>query len=74
MYDAVLVLLDAVGRLLRKKPDIFRGPTRRNANSNVSRILDCNPKGKQINPFEHGDKISRMIKKVLKIVKVCKKN
>ncbi|KAI5647012.1 receptor family ligand binding region domain-containing protein [Phthorimaea operculella] len=62
MYDAVQVLVDAVMRLLRKKPDIFRGTMRRNANQNTSKIIDCNPKGK-ITPYEHGDKISRMIKK-----------
>ncbi|XP_028032174.1 glutamate receptor 1-like [Bombyx mandarina] len=62
MYDAVQVLVDAIVRLLRKKPDILRGTIRRNANVNTSRIIDCNPKGK-ITPYEHGDKISRMIKK-----------
>ncbi|XP_052752544.1 glutamate receptor 1-like [Galleria mellonella] len=62
MYDAVQVLVDAILRLLRKKPDILRGTMRRNANLNTSRIIDCNPKGK-ITPYEHGDKISRMIKK-----------
>ncbi|XP_049886195.1 glutamate receptor 1-like isoform X1 [Pectinophora gossypiella] len=62
MYDAVQVLVDAILRLLRKKPDILRGTMRRNANINASRVIDCNPKGK-ITPYEHGDKISRMIKK-----------
>ncbi|XP_030021689.2 glutamate receptor 1 [Manduca sexta] len=62
MYDAGLVLVDSILRLLRKKPDILRGSqSRRNANANASAI-DCNPKGK-IMPYEHGDKISRMIKK-----------
>lgn len=63
MYDAVQVLVDAILRLLRKKPDILRGTMRRSSNMNSSRIIDCNPKGK-ITPYEHGDKISRMIKKV----------
>ncbi|XP_060809791.1 glutamate receptor 1-like [Amyelois transitella] len=62
MYDAVQVLVDAIFRLLRKKPDILRSTMRRNANLNTSRAIDCNPKGK-ITPYEHGDKISRMIKK-----------
>ncbi|KAJ0183994.1 hypothetical protein K1T71_000417 [Dendrolimus kikuchii] len=62
MYDAVQVLVDAILRLLRKKPDFLRGTIRRNSNANTSRIIDCNPKGK-ITPYEHGDKISRMIKK-----------
>ncbi|RVE51009.1 hypothetical protein evm_004300 [Chilo suppressalis] len=62
MYDAVQVLVDAILRLLRKKPDLLRSTMRRNTNLNTSRIIDCNPKGK-ITPYEHGDKISRMIKK-----------
>ncbi|CAG9782114.1 unnamed protein product [Diatraea saccharalis] len=61
MYDAVQVLIDAILRLIRKKPDLWRGSIRRNTTNN-SRIIDCNPKGK-ITPYEHGDKISRMIKK-----------
>lgn len=64
MYDAVQVLVDAIIRLMRKKPDILRSTLRRNANLNSSKILDCNPKGKVVSPYEHGDKISRMIKKV----------
>lgn len=63
MYDGVQVLVDAITRLLRKKPDIFRASMRRNANANATRIIDCNPKGKAT-PLEHGDKISKMIKKV----------
>ncbi|XP_053623555.1 glutamate receptor 1-like [Plodia interpunctella] len=63
MYDAVQVLVDAIIRLMRKKPDILRSTLRRNANLNSSKILDCNPKGKVVSPYEHGDKISRMIKK-----------
>lgn len=66
MYDAVQVLIDAILRLLRKKPDILRSTIRRNANLNNTRIMDCNPKGK-LTPYEHGDKISRMIKKVRKL-------
>ncbi|XP_021197940.3 glutamate receptor 1 isoform X1 [Helicoverpa armigera] len=60
-YDAVQVLIDAVLRLMRKKPDILRATLRR-ASQNNSKIMDCNPKNKLI-PFEHGEKISRMIKK-----------
>lgn len=59
MYDAGQVVVDSVTRLIRKKPELFRASMRRN----VSRIIDCNPKGK-VTPFEHGDKISKMIKKV----------
>ncbi|XP_028156300.1 glutamate receptor 1-like [Ostrinia furnacalis] len=62
MYDAVQVLIDAVMRLMRKKPDVLRSTIRRNANLNSSKTMDCSPKGK-LTPYEHGDKISRMIKK-----------
>ncbi|XP_075991203.1 glutamate receptor 1-like [Anticarsia gemmatalis] len=62
MYDAVQVLIDAIIRLMRKKPEILRQTLRRSANFNASRLLDCTPKGK-VAPYEHGDKISRMIKK-----------
>ncbi|KAJ8736978.1 hypothetical protein PYW07_000249 [Mythimna separata] len=60
-YDAVQVLIDAILRLMRKKPDILRATLRR-ASLNNSKIMDCNPKTKLI-PFEYGEKISRMIKK-----------
>ncbi|XP_068623895.1 glutamate receptor 1-like [Battus philenor] len=60
MYDGVQVLVDAIFRLVRKKPDIFRGLSRRSAITN--RTLDCNPKD-GVRPYEIGDKISRLIKK-----------
>lgn len=65
MYDTVQVLVDSILRLVRKKPDLFRASIRRNAaqlNLNNS-TAECDPKNK-MTPYEHGDKISRMIKKV----------
>ncbi|XP_059057646.1 glutamate receptor 1-like [Achroia grisella] len=62
--DAVHVLVDSILRLLRKKPDVFRNFMRRNAMANnTNKTLDCNPKQGKIIPYEHGDKISRLIKK-----------
>lgn len=63
MYDAIQVLTDAFLRLQRKKPEIIRSSMRRIVNLNHTKVLDCNLE-KQISPFEHGEKISRMIKKV----------
>ncbi|KAM3969050.1 LOW QUALITY PROTEIN: glutamate receptor 1 [Aphomia sociella] len=63
MYDGVQVLMDALGRLWRKKPDAFRSALRRAAGqANSTKVIDCNP-GSWVVPFEHGDKISRLIKK-----------
>ncbi|CAH2103908.1 unnamed protein product [Euphydryas editha] len=62
MYDAVQVLIDSILRMLRKKPDFLRGTMRRNANTNNSKIIDCNPNNK-IAPYEYGERISRMIKR-----------
>lgn len=63
MYDAVQVLVDAILRALRKKPDMLRSTTRRNLNQNSNKSMECTPNG-NISPYEHGDKISKMIKKV----------
>lgn len=63
MYDGVQVLIDAIFRLLRKKPDILRGLTRRSARSSSNKTLDCFPKI-GTGTYEIGDKISRLIKKV----------
>ncbi|XP_013149588.1 PREDICTED: glutamate receptor 1-like [Papilio polytes] len=62
MYDGVQVLIDAIFRLLRKKPDILRGLTRRSARSSSNKTLDCFPKI-GTGTYEIGDKISRLIKK-----------
>ncbi|XP_063546878.1 glutamate receptor 1 [Cydia strobilella] len=64
MYDGVQVLMDALGRLSRKKPDAFRNALRRAAGqANSTKVIDCNPGKNWVIPFEHGDKISRLIKK-----------
>ncbi|XP_045510361.1 glutamate receptor 1-like isoform X1 [Colias croceus] len=64
MYDGVQVLMDALGRLWRKKPDAFRAALRRAAAlANTTKVIDCNPGKGWVVPFEHGDKISRLIKK-----------
>lgn len=68
MYDAVFVLVEAFNKLLRKKPDLFRNNFRRGQIfNNGSRGLDCNTSGGWVTPWEHGDKISRFIRKVPKI-------
>lgn len=65
MYDAVFVIVEAFNKLLRKKPDVFRGALRRGqAFSNGSRALDCNASRGWVTPWEHGDKISRLLRKV----------
>ncbi|XP_034839785.1 glutamate receptor 1-like isoform X1 [Maniola hyperantus] len=64
MYDGVQVLMDALGRLWKKKPDAFRSALRRAAAlANSTKVIDCNPGKSWVVPFEHGDKISRLIKK-----------
>ncbi|GLV33707.1 Glutamate receptor IB [Carabus blaptoides fortunei] len=65
MYDAVFVLVEAFNKLLRKKPDLFRNNFRRGLIfNNGSRGLDCNTSGGWVTPWEHGDKISRFLRKV----------
>nr|QZH55032.1 ionotropic glutamate receptor 11 [Achelura yunnanensis] len=63
MYDAVHLVIDAIFRIFRKKPDVFRSVLRRNSNLNSSKMIDCDPSGQGMSPYDHGDKISRMIKK-----------
>lgn len=63
MYDAVQVLVDAILRLLRKRPDILRGLSRRSTNLGSNKSLNCDPQEKYL-AYEIGDKISRLIKKV----------
>lgn len=36
-------------------------------NANANRVLDCNTSKGWVNPWEHGDKISRYLRKVLHI-------
>ncbi|XP_077301920.1 glutamate receptor 1-like [Arctopsyche grandis] len=64
MYDAVFVLIEAFNRLMRKKQESMRTNSRRaQIFSNTSRSLDCTSKG-WVTPWEHGDKISRLLRKV----------
>lgn len=62
MYDAVFVLVEAFNKMLRKKPDVFRNNLRRF--NNGTKVLDCNASGGWVTPWEHGDKISRFLRKV----------
>ncbi|XP_029044649.1 glutamate receptor 1 isoform X1 [Osmia bicornis bicornis] len=68
MYDAVFVLVEAFNKFLRKKPD--RSNVRRtgipgsNQITNGTRALDCNSSRGWVTPFEYGDKISRLLRKV----------
>lgn len=68
MYDAVFVLVEAFNKLLRKKPDMFRNNLRRGQIfNNGSRGIDCNTSRGWVTPWEHGDKISRFLRKVSSI-------
>ncbi|XP_043461147.1 glutamate receptor 1 isoform X2 [Leptopilina heterotoma] len=68
MYDAVFVLVEAFNKFTRKKPD--RSNQRRtgvpvpNTPINATRSLDCNPNQGWVTPWEHGDKISKLLRKV----------
>lgn len=65
MYDAVFVLVEAFNKLLRKKPDLFRNNFKRGQIfNNGSRGIDCNTSKGWVTPWEHGDKISRFLRKV----------
>ncbi|CAH1170158.1 unnamed protein product [Phaedon cochleariae] len=66
MYDAVFVLAEAFNKVLRKKPDLFRNNVRRGVNysNSTTKALDCNVNGGWVTPWEHGDKISRFLRKV----------
>lgn len=59
MYDAVLVLIEAFNKFIKKKIGV----------NSTKRSLDCNT-GNQSNgwvtPWEHGDKISKFLRKVKK--------
>lgn len=75
MYDAVFVLVETFNKILRKKPDVFRSYALRRSlmsggNKTVSnttsavRMLDCNTSAGWVTPWEHGDKITRYMRKV----------
>lgn len=42
-------------------------PNANNANAQTNRVLDCNTSKGWVNPWEHGDKISRYLRKVFHI-------
>ncbi|KAH8364845.1 hypothetical protein KR084_012569, partial [Drosophila pseudotakahashii] len=76
MYDAVFVLVEAFNRILRKKPDQFRsnhlqrrshggGSSSSSTGTNdSSALLDCNTSKGWVTPWEQGEKISRVLRKV----------
>lgn len=76
MYDAVFVLVEALNNVLKKKPDQFRAYTARRGIQQQqainalhagghARALDCNMTKGWAGPWEHGDKISRLLRKVI---------
>ncbi|XP_068143181.1 glutamate receptor 1 isoform X2 [Drosophila tropicalis] len=79
MYDAVFVLVEAFNRILRKKPDQFRsnhlqrrshgsggggGVGSSMALNESTALLDCNTNKGWVTPWEQGEKISRVLRKV----------
>jgi glutamate receptor 3 len=63
MFDGTKVILDAYNRLLKKKVDMFRNNFRRGEfYNNGSKGIDCRKLA--INAWEHGDRISKFIRKV----------
>uniref|UniRef100_A0A336MVV7 CSON005520 protein n=1 Tax=Culicoides sonorensis TaxID=179676 RepID=A0A336MVV7_CULSO len=73
IYDSVFALVEAFNKILKKKSDQFKAYTVRksgggsgNLPSNVSKGLDCNPASSSggMTVWEHGDKISRYIRKI----------
>lgn len=68
MYDAVFVLVEAFNKFLRKRTD--KNNTRRigtpgsNQPTNGSKPLDCYNTRGWVTPWEYGDKISRLLRKV----------
>jgi len=73
MHDAVLVLVETFNKLLWKKPEMFKTNTKRTlSNGNTSMSvpssqslgLDCNSGRTSGNQWEHGEKISRFLRKV----------
>lgn len=81
MHDAVLVLVETFNKLLWKKPDMFKTNAKRtlsNGNSSTSSGvsssqppgLDCNSGRSSGNQWEHGEKISRFLRKVSATVHV----
>lgn len=74
MYDAVSVMIEAFNKALKRKPDMFRSNVRRGqVFNNGSRGLECNYSKNWVTPWEHGDKISKNLRKVsYKLINRCK--
>jgi len=75
MHDAVLVLVETFNKLLWKKPEMFKTNAKRTlSNGNLTMSipssqnlgLDCNSGRTSGNQWEHGEKISRFLRKVRK--------
>lgn len=75
MYDSVFVLFEAFNRIIRKKPDQFRPYTMRrqatspNGNGNYNngtsmKFLECSTSKGWVQPWEHGERIAKNLKKV----------
>lgn len=76
MYDTVFVLFEAFNRIIRKKPDQFRSYTMRrqttngngsnngNNNSTSMKFLECSTSKGWVQPWEHGERIAKNIRKV----------
>lgn len=64
MYDAVYVIVEAFNKFLRKRSD-RRGQT----SNNASKGLECNASNGWVVPWEHGEKISRFLRKVNNVLK-----
>lgn len=65
MYDAVFVLVEALNKILKKKPDLFKNNMKKGQIfNNGSKGLDCYSSAGWVTPWEHGDKISRHLRKV----------
>uniref|UniRef100_A0A8D8LQ99 Glutamate receptor 1 n=5 Tax=Cacopsylla melanoneura TaxID=428564 RepID=A0A8D8LQ99_9HEMI len=66
MYDAVLVIVETFNKQLRRKPDTFKANLNRRGGqgANNGSRMDCNPTKGWVTPWEHGDKISKTLRKV----------
>ncbi|XP_011631786.1 glutamate receptor 1-like isoform X3 [Pogonomyrmex barbatus] len=67
MYDAVFVLVEAFNKFLRKRTDknnMRRVTPVSNQPMNGTKALDCYHNRGWVTPWEHGDKISRLLRKV----------
>ncbi|XP_045509956.1 glutamate receptor 1-like [Colias croceus] len=63
MFDSVNLVIEAILRLLRKKPEFLRAAARRSVPPNSTKVSDCNIEEKGITPFEYGERLAKMIRK-----------